>query len=304
MFHSIRQSWWRSLVALMFLGVVVNSEDSVSLALDDSFDQDAVVKKVADDDDKESAKGKENDDDDRRDKKSIKGKDDDDGAGEKGESLDQLRARLKQLEAENAKLRSAFQEKESAGGKKIPAGKGDDKLPPKKSGKFTESQPQKGGEKQADEQNEILIKLKKIQGQVEQLQKEGRKEEAEKLSHAAQELEQMLAQRQTKHGKETKHEAPAIAERIEQLKQEIEESTRAGKKDHVVALRQELEKTIDHVQQLQKKGFAKPDPKSGQEAPHELSAVIKQLSEQVHQLRAEVEELRRAVKDRSDDRKK
>ncbi len=320
MFQSIRQSWRQSLAALMFLGMAGSSDDSIAPAAEDPFapavaqgdtkpDRQSIKEEDDDDDDKESVKGKK-DDDDRRDTKPGK-KEDDEKKPAKGkgkgddDSLDDLRARLKQLEAENAKLRNAVQEKEAAGGyKKAVENKFIDKLPPIKSTKPIDPHAQKGGEKQADEQQQILAKLKAVQEQIGQLQKEGRKEEAEKLTHAAQDLQHMLTGQQAKHGKESPKEHSSIAERVEQLKREIEENARAGRKEQAEALRHELEKTIDHAQHMQRKGFIKADPKHGPEAPQELMGIIKELSGQVQQLRAEVEELRRIVKDRGDDRKK
>lgn len=339
MFQSIRQSWRQSLAALMFAGAVSASDDSALFAADDPFAEKTVAKKDAeqdrpsvkdeDEDDEKSAKGKRDEDDDRRDKRAAKGDDDDEFRPKKiakdredsdddkrsakrkesekdddEQSLDQLRAKLKQLEADNAKLRSAIEAKDAALGiKKSADSKGHEKLPPIKSTKAVEP-PQKGGEKQPDEQQQIAAKLKGIQEQIGHLQKEGRKEEAEKLMHAAQELQHLLAERQAKHGKEPQKEHASIAKRIEQLKQEIEESARAGQKERVEALKQELQKTMEHGEQLQRKGFIKPDLKSGPDAPHELGAVIKQLAEEVQRLRAEVNELRSLVKDRGDDRKK
>lgn len=328
MFQSIRQSWRQSLAALMFLGAASSSDDSVLLAADDPFAPEAVTKNDAkqdrrslkeeedDDDDgnKKSVKGKKDDDDDRRDKKPVKkGEEDDDKRSvkrkekeddEKEDSLADLRARLKQLEAENAKLRNAVEEKEAANSfKKSVEAPGKEKLPAIKFTKPVDPPPQKGGEKPDSEQADIMVKLKQIQGEVARLQKEGRKEEAEKLSQVARELHQSLAYHQAKHGKEPrkdpKHEGHAIAERIQHLQREIEESTRAGRKDQAEALRQELEKLVDHAQHLQKKGFMKLDPE-----PHgELGAVIKELAGEVQRLRAEVNELRQIVRER-DERKK
>src|SRR5262245_2891000 len=151
-------------------------------------------------------------------------------------SIEKLRARLEQLEAENAKLREALRSKdESAPAKKSPEGKVPEKLPPKKHADHDELAAKKLGEKQASERDEQMAKLKELHGAIAKLQKEGRRDEAEKLADAAHELQRRLHDSAEHHekgqqaapGKEVRHETPELAERIQHLKREIEENARA-----------------------------------------------------------------------------
>ncbi|MBI5756997.1 MAG: hypothetical protein HZA46_00600 [Planctomycetales bacterium] len=204
--------------------------------------------------------------------------------GEKpAEASDELRGRLKDLEAENARLR------ELVGGKEKGKGGEGKELPLKKTPEKSD-----GGKKGAEGAAEVQNKLKAIENQIAELRKAGRKEEAEKLTGVAKELAQHLAKAPpaTKGGV-----SPEEKEKLQLAHKELAKLRAEGRHEDANRLEQQIKDAgnVELRKKLTEKGFEKPGATS-----HELGPVLKELREEINRLRDEVAELRRAVKGSED----
>jgi hypothetical protein len=206
------------------------------------------------------------------------------------EVSDKLQGRLKELEAENARLRELVGSKEKGKGgegkelspKKSPENKSPEKKSPEKSD---------GEKKSAEGAAEVQNKLKAIENEIAELRKAGRKEEAEKLTGVAKELAQHLA----KSGPATKlGMSPEEKGKLQVVHKELAKLRAEGRHDDAKRLEQQIQNVgnENYWKKVSEKGFEKP----GAAASHELGTVLKELREEVHRLRNEVAELRRAVK--------
>ena len=229
--------------------------------------------------------------------------------GEKSpEVSDKLQGRLKELEAENARLRELIGGKEK--GKSVEGKEQPTKKSPEKS---------EGGKKEgAAGSIEIQNKLKGIEREISEHRKAGRNEEAEKLTGIARELAQHLA----KASPATKGEgSPEAKEKLQAAQKEVAKLHAEGHHEEAKRLEQKIQIARQEVPQekLPEKGSVKPrqevvdkfkefsqkkPPEKGIENPsaaaQELGSVLKELREEVHKLRDEVAELRRAVKGSDD----
>jgi hypothetical protein len=192
---------------------------------------------------------------------------------------DKLQGRLKELEAENARLR------ELVGGKEKGKGGEGKELPIKKSPEKTD-----GGKKGAEGSVEIQNKLKGIEREIAEHRKAGRNEEAEKLTGVAKELAQHLAKAPPVNKGDV---SPEEKEKLQVAHKELAKLRAEGREEEAKRLEQQIQDSVkgELRKKLEQKGFATPNT-----APNELGSVLKELREEVHRLRDEVAELRRAVK--------
>jgi hypothetical protein len=214
--------------------------------------------------------------------------------GEKSaEGSDDLKARLKALEAENAKLRELLGGKEKS--------KGEEQHDPK--AKYpVKSPPEKPvPHKIKESEQEVQFKLKAMQAEIAELAKAGRKDEAEKLAAAARELAEHAKHAASKF--EIDISIPAeVKEKFEVAAKDVARLQQAGKHEEAQELARKLQSDArqyheSYKRKLIDKGFAPMGAES-----HELGQVINQLREEVMRLREEVNDLRRAMKERGDDK--
>lgn len=211
--------------------------------------------------------------------------------GEKSaEGGDDLRARLKALEAENARLRELLGDKEKrrVEERKLPAAKS----PPEK------TKARKG----VDPPPEMQAKLKAMQDEIAELIKAGRKEEAAQLAEAAKTLSDLAKQVDSK--RDELFAIPVeVKEKLEAAGKDVAKLQQAGKHEEAQELARKLQNDVRQYHEARNrklidKGYAPPGAE-----PNELGQVINQLREEVMRLREEVNDLRRAMKERGGDEK-
>lgn len=202
---------------------------------------------------------------------------------------DDLKARLKALEAENARLRELLGAKEGVQFEE-------------RKHTVAKSPPEKPtARKGADTPRELQFKLNAMEAEIAELRQAGRKEEAEKLAAAARDI-----------GEHAKHTAIArdelappaeLREKFEAVAKEAAKLREAGKVEEANELLGKVQTDArqyeeHYKRQLLDKGYA---PRGAE--PNELGQVINQLREEVNRLREEVTDLRRAMKERGGDEK-